>query len=164
MNRLQGELQANAATRIGLVTSRFNSEVTERLELGALERLAALGFTPEQLVITRVPGALEIPLAVQSLLQSGCDGVVALGAVIRGETTHYDYVCAGVERGCSHLQLKFKKPVGFGVLTTENEDQALARSGGAMGNKGAEAVDVVVEMIDLTRKIKNQKHFRAYKE
>jgi 6,7-dimethyl-8-ribityllumazine synthase len=94
-------------------------------------------------------------LAVQALLRNGCHGVVALGAVIRGETSHYDYVCAGVERGCSHLQLKYKKPVGFGVLTTENEEQALDRAGGAMGNKGAEAAEVVLEMIDLFNLIKS---------
>ncbi|MCC7405883.1 MAG: 6,7-dimethyl-8-ribityllumazine synthase [Bdellovibrionales bacterium] len=161
---LQGETNSVGGMRIGIVTSRFNPEITERLEQGALTKLSSLGFGPEQLVVTRVPGALEIPLAVQALLNAGCDGVVALGAVIRGETSHYDSVCAGVERGCSHLQLKFKKPVAFGVLTTENDEQALARSGGNMGNKGAEAAEVVIEMIDLLKKIKHQKNFRPSKE
>ena len=154
MNLIQGELNYREDLKIGLVTSRFNQEITERLETCALKRLADLGFKESQLVVTRVPGALEIPFAVQALLRHGCDGVVALGAVIRGETSHYDYVCAGAERGCSHLQIKYKKPVAFGVLTTENEEQALARSGGDKCDKGAEAVDVVIELIDLMKKLK----------
>ncbi|MBK9041478.1 MAG: 6,7-dimethyl-8-ribityllumazine synthase [Bdellovibrionales bacterium] len=155
MSFLQGRLVVDEMLKIGIVTAKFNFNVTELLEKGALDRLLSLGLTSQQIISVRVPGALEIPLAVQTLLRNGCHGVVALGAVIRGETSHYDYVCAGVERGCSHLQLKYKKPVGFGVLTTENEEQALDRAGGAMGNKGAEAAEVVVEMIDLFNLIKS---------
>jgi 6,7-dimethyl-8-ribityllumazine synthase len=105
----------------------------------------------------RVPGAVEIPLAAQALLDIGCDGVVTLGAVIRGETSHYDYVCNSVERGVSELMLKYKKPIGFGVLTTENDEQAEARAGGKHGNKGAEAAEVVVEMIGLLKELKKAK-------
>src|SRR5690606_33762687 len=87
---------------------------------------------------------------------SGCDAVVALGAVIRGETSHYDYVCSAVERGCTELQLATRKPVVFGVLTTDNDEQAMDRAGGRHGNKGAEAAQVAIEMLALKRNIKSQ--------
>ena len=150
----QGNL-IDPKTKIGIVTSRFNNEITEKLELGAMKRFEELGVPPESLVFVRVPGAVEIPVAAGWLLDSGCAGVVTLGAVIRGETSHYDYVCNSVERGCTELMLRTGKPVAFGVLTTENEEQALARAGGAMGNKGVEAVDVVVEMLNLKKMIKS---------
>lgn len=139
--------------KVGLVTSRFNVTVTERLEQGARERLNELGLTDQQIEIVRVPGAVEIPLAVKLLLEAGCDGVVALGAVIRGETDHYEYVCNAVERGCSQLQLEYCKPVAFGVLTTDTREQAMARAGGSKGHKGAESVDVLVEMLNLKKKL-----------
>src|SRR5580658_2137815 len=102
--------------RVGVVTSLFNSEVTFKLEEGALQALLSLGLTHKDIVTVRVPGAFEIPLAVKKLfLDLKVDGVVALGAVIRGDTSHYDYVCSAVERGCSQLALEFTKPVGFGV-------------------------------------------------
>src|SRR5688572_337132 len=109
MKVLQGTLDASQY-KIGIVTARFNMEVTERLESGALVALAKMGCPPDQIRVTRVPGAFEIPLAAKALLESGCDGVVALGAVIRGETTHYDYVCSAVERGCTQVQLELGKP------------------------------------------------------
>ena len=146
--------------KIGVVTSRFNSEITEKLEQGALDFLESLqvqGSHQLDVLAVRVPGAVEIPLAAQALLDLGCDGVVTLGAVIRGETSHYDYVCNSVERGVSELMLKYKKPIGFGVLTTENDEQAEARAGGKHGNKGAEAAEVVVEMIGLLKELKKTK-------
>lgn len=153
-----GEIALSAkGLRIGIVTARFNAGVTEKLETGAREELLKLKAEPGDIVQVRVPGAFEIPLAVQALLDQGCDGVVALGAVIRGETTHYDYVCSAVERGCSQTALKFGKPVGFGILTTENEQQALDRAGGKHGNKGAEAAQVVVEMARLLQTIKESR-------
>jgi 6,7-dimethyl-8-ribityllumazine synthase len=137
--------------KIGIVTAKFNSEITEKLEAGARKALeeARVG----EVKVLRVPGAVEIPLAAQTLLRAGYDGVVALGAVIRGETSHYDYVCNSVERGCSQLMLEFHKPIGFGVLTTENEDQAMERAGGKHGNKGYEAAQVVLEMISTLREV-----------
>ena len=137
--------------KIGVVTAVFNEEITDKLEEGALSFLETIEGT--EILAVRVPGAVEIPLACQALLDIGCDGVVALGAVIRGETTHYDYVCQSVERGVTTLMLQTKKPIGFGVLTTENEEQALDRCGGKHGHKGAEAAQVVVEMIGLLRDI-----------
>ncbi len=140
--------------KVGVVTARFNSEVTDKLEDGAITLLEENNV---EILCVKVPGAVEIPLACQSLLDAGCDGVVALGAVIRGETSHYDYVCNSVERGVTHLMLDYKKPIGFGVLTTENDEQALDRAGGKHGNKGAEAAQVTLEMIGLTKDIKKSK-------
>lgn len=138
--------------RLGVVTSRFNTKVTERLQSGALKEFAALGVSKNQIVSVWVPGAYEIPLAAKWLIEfEKCDGVVALGAVIRGETTHYDYVCSAVERGCTTLQLESGRPIIFGVLTTENEDQALNRAGGQHGHKGHEAVQTLFEMLNLKK-------------
>lgn len=138
--------------KIGVVTAEFNSEVTQKLKSGALDYLKSKKV---KVVSIDVPGAVEITLAARALLKKGgCHGVVALGAVIRGETTHYDYVCNSVERGVTQLMLDTGKPIGFGVLTTENEEQAFARAGGAHGNKGQEAAEVVLRMIEMLSKIK----------
>jgi len=147
------KFKAEKALRIAVVTSRFNEEVTNKLEDGAFDFLEEVGA---EILSVRVPGAVEIPLTIKALFETKkVDGIVALGAVIRGETSHYDYVCNSVERGCSELMLQYNKPVGFGVLTTENEAQALARAGGEHGNKGYEAAQVVVEMIGLLSEIKS---------
>jgi len=141
----------NPPLHIGIVTSRFNAEITEKLLEGALEILEEANV---EIYSVKVPGAVEIPLACQALLNKGCDGVVALGAVIRGETSHYDYVCSSVERGITQLMLQTGKPVAFGVLTTENEEQALERVGGKHGHKGEEAAEVVLEMVGLLADMK----------
>lgn len=153
---LQGDLAPDVNWKIGVVTSRFNTPVTEPLEAGALERLVEIGIKPEQVLAVRVPGAVEIPHAAQMLFNKGCDAVIALGAVIRGETTHYDYVCNSVERGCSQLMVDYKKPVVFGVLTTENGEQAFARVGGKKGHKGKEAAEVAIEMLNLEKLLNEQ--------
>lgn len=137
--------------KVGVVTARFNNEITEKLEEGAISYLESIDGV--EIFAALVPGAVELPLACQAFLDAGCDGVVALGVVIRGETSHYDYVCSSVTDGVTRLMLDYKKPVGFGVLTTENEEQALDRAGGKHGNKGAEAAQVVMEMIGLTSEI-----------
>ncbi len=146
---MQGKLEAQSRWKIGIVTSRFNHEITERLEAGCFERLLELGVKPAQIVRVRVPGAVEIPLAASKLLDRAYDGVIALGAVIQGDTKHFDYVCNAVERGCTELMLSSKKPVIFGVLTTNDEKQAEERVGGAHGHKGRDAADTLVEMLNL---------------
>lgn len=141
--------------KVGIVTSRFNEEVTSRLRSGALAALKAAGYKTQQIVDVQVAGAFEIPLAAQWLFDfQKCEGVIALGAVIRGETSHYDYVCSAVERGCTMLQLQKSKPVIFGVLTTENEEQAINRAGGSHGHKGVEAVQTLIEMLSLKKNLK----------
>lgn len=152
MASIQADSLKRAPKNIAIVTALFNNELTKKLEAGALEFLSQNDMKPMAQVY--VPGAVEIPLAVKALLQKGeCDAVVALGIVIRGETSHYDYVCNAVERGCSNLQLEFNKPVAFGVLTTENRSQAEARCGGAKGNKGYEAAEVAHDMLQVLEKI-----------
>lgn len=130
--------------------------MTEKLEQGALDYFESVGADDIEILSVRVPGAVEIPLACQALFDKGCDGVVALGAVIRGETSHYDYVCTSVERGVTTLMLQYKKPIGFGVLTTENDDQAMDRAGGKHGNKGSDCAQVVHEMIGLLTDLKKK--------
>jgi 6,7-dimethyl-8-ribityllumazine synthase len=137
--------------KVGVVTSRFNSEITEKLLEGAL---LVLEDSRVEILSVKVPGAVEIPITCQALLKAGCEGVVALGAVIRGETSHYDYVCNSVERGISQLMLETGKPIAFGILTTENEEQALERVGGKHGHKGEEAAQVILEMVGLLKDLK----------
>lgn len=147
-----------AALKVGVVTSRFNSEVTDKLEEGALNYLENFDL---EILAVKVPGAVEIPLACKALFDIGCSGVVALGAVIRGETSHYDYVCNSVERGITALMLEYKRPIGFGVLTTENDEQALARAGGKHGNKGSESAQVVMEMMGLLSDLEKESGKKA---
>ncbi|HRK06920.1 MAG TPA: 6,7-dimethyl-8-ribityllumazine synthase [Pseudobdellovibrionaceae bacterium] len=135
--------------RIGIVTARWNADITDRLQAGAYLALARSGVKASNLMSVSVPGAYEAPLAAKALLEKDCDAVIVLACVIRGETTHYDYVCNAVERGCSQLQLDYQRPVVFGVLTVENRKQAMDRVGGAHGHKGIEAGEVAVEMAQL---------------
>jgi len=147
---VQGKLEVLSRWKIGVVTARFNEEITYKLEDGALARLRELGATAEQIVAVRVPGAVEVPLAAKILFDRGCDAVIALGAVIQGDTKHFDYVCASVERGCTTLALTVGKPVIFGILTTDDEEQAFERVGGSHGHKGRDAAEAAVEMISLS--------------
>lgn len=143
--------------KIAVVVGLFNREVTEKLEQGALDYLKSQDFTKDQIFLEHVPGAVEIPLIAKAYLDKGVDGVIAIGAVIRGETTHYESVCNSVERGCTLLQIEYAKPVTFGVITTENEEQAFDRCGGKHGNKGRDAAETCLQMINLLRKIKEEK-------
>ena len=133
--------------KVAIVVSRFNQQITEKLEDGAIDYLEECENVYFEVI--RVPGAVEIPLTCQWALNRGFEGVVALGAVIRGETSHYDYVCNSVTDGITQLMLKTSKPIAFGVLTTENEEQALDRVGGKHGHKGRDAAQTVMEMIGL---------------
>ncbi len=141
--------------KVAVVVSRFNKEITDKLQEGAIEYLEECEGV--QIELITVPGAVEIPLTCQWVLNRGFDGVVALGAVIRGETSHYDYVCNSVTDGITQLMLKTNKPIAFGVLTTENEEQALDRVGGKHGHKGRDAAQTVMEMIGLGRSLSKKK-------
>lgn len=147
---------ADAEWRVGIVTAKFNEKITSKLLEGALRQLRIYDWPEDRIFSVEVPGAYEIPLAAKWLLENQCDGVIALGAVIRGETSHYDYVCSAVERGCTMLQLETGKPVVFGVLTTDNEEQAANRIGGSHGHKGEDAAHVLLEMLNLKKSIKDQ--------
>ena len=138
--------------RVAVVQSRFNESVTEALLRGALDGLAEMGVPEEHVRAYSVPGAVEIPLAAKNLAASGdWDAVVTVGAVIRGETSHYDYVCSMAADGCMQASLDTGVPIAFGVLTTENAEQAFARAVPGEGNKGREAARVAVELANLLR-------------
>jgi 6,7-dimethyl-8-ribityllumazine synthase len=133
--------------KFAIVVSRFNEEITNGLLQGAIERFSELNIHAHELTIIKVPGAVEIPLIAKLLAKKNLyQAIICLGAVIRGETTHYDYVCDQVSQGCQRIMLEHEVPVVFGVLTTENEAQALDRIGGKHGHKGKEAVDAAIEM------------------
>jgi len=140
--------------RFAVVASRWNDLVTSRLLRGALECLERHGAPASSLATVRVPGSWEIPLAARKAARSGrFDAVVALGAIIRGETSHFDVLAAAVTQGLTDVSLETGIPVGLGVLTTETLDQALDRAGGKMGNKGAEAAEAAIEMVHVLRRI-----------
>lgn len=138
--------------RIVVVAARFNADVTDRLVAGAVERLAELGAARDDVAVVRVPGAFELPLVCQQVAgRADVDGVVALGAVVRGGTPHFDYVCQGATVGLEAAARATDTPIGFGVLTTDDHDQATQRAGGTHGNKGVEAAEAVVETIRVLR-------------
>lgn len=149
MRVMEGMLRGEGKT-FAIVVSRFNDFITSKLLDGALDCLYRHGVKDEDLSLVRVPGAFEIPLAAQKLAQSGkYDGVICLGAVIRGATTHYDYVCNEVSKGIAKVSLDTNIPVGFGIVTTENIEQAVERAGTKSGNKGYDTAMSVLEMADL---------------
>lgn len=132
---------------IAIIVSQFNHDITQELLAGAMKQLTYKGFNRQDVTVVEVPGAVEIPLIAKRLARKEQHAVIiALGAVIRGETTHYDYVCQQVSYGCQHVALEFEIPVIFGILTTENEEQAWDRLGGKHGHKGVDAVDCALAM------------------
>lgn len=140
--------------KIGIVVSRYNHFITEKLLDGALDGFKSHGGDDDQVTIVRVPGAFEIPLIADKLAASGrYDGLVCLGAVIRGDTPHFDYVCDAVTRGIGAAVQAHKIPIGFGVLTTDDVQQAMERAGAKDANKGYEALLTVVEMISVLRQL-----------
>ena len=146
--------QSVKGLRFGIVVSRFNDFITSNLLVGTLEGFKESGVDKADLKILKVPGAFEIPQAAKKLCSTGSiDAVVCLGAIIRGETSHFDYICAEASRGIGQVGLEFNIPVLFGVLTTENLEQAIARSGSGSSNKGRETALAAVEMATLYKKL-----------
>ncbi|HIW27554.1 6,7-dimethyl-8-ribityllumazine synthase [Pseudoflavonifractor sp. An184] len=153
MKTFEGNLVAENI-RIGIVVSRFNEFITSRLLGGALDGLKRRGVREEDIQTAWVPGAFEIPLIASKMAKSGkYDAVICLGAVIRGSTSHYDYVCNEVSKGIAAVSLETGVPVMFGVITTENIEQAIERSGSKAGNKGSECAEGAVEMVNLIRSL-----------
>jgi 6,7-dimethyl-8-ribityllumazine synthase len=148
----QGSLDASQL-RIGVVVSRFNEFITEQLAKGALEVLEKHGCPHENIRFVKVPGAWELAIAAKHLAPQ-CDAIVALGAVVRGDTPHFDFVAGGATDGLNQVSLETGVPVAFGVLTTEDMQQAMDRAGGKSGNKGAEAAEVAIEMANLVLSLK----------
>jgi 6,7-dimethyl-8-ribityllumazine synthase len=150
---LEGNLQG-AGRKIGLVVARFNSFISEKLLEGAIDALVRSGVNSDDIVVARVPGAFEIPLAAQKMAKSGrYDAVIVLGAVIRGATPHFDYVAGEVAKGTAQVMLDSGVPVLFGVLTTETIEQAIERAGTKAGNKGWDVAIAALEMINLLETI-----------
>ncbi len=143
-----------ARLRIAIVVSRFNRAVTGSLLEGAREGLAAVGVADDDIAVFHVPGAFEITVATERCAASGrFDAVVCLGAVIRGETPHFDFIASEVSRGVGEVSIRHSCPVAFGVLTTDTMEQALARAGRGHGNKGLEAAQTAIEMVRLLQQI-----------
>ncbi|MEG0291993.1 MAG: 6,7-dimethyl-8-ribityllumazine synthase [Anaerovoracaceae bacterium] len=153
MKIYEGKLISKKA-RIGIVAARFNEFITSKLLGGAIDGLKRHGVLEEEIEIAWVPGAFEIPLIADKMAKSGkYDAVICLGAVIRGNTTHYDYVCSEVSKGVAHVSLNSSIPVMFGVITTENIEQAIERAGTKAGNKGYDCAVAAIEMINLINEI-----------
>ena len=151
MKTYEGKL-VSGDIRVGIVCARFNEFITSRLLGGALDGLKRRGVGEDCIDVAWVPGAFEIPLIAKKMASGGrYDAVICLGAVIRGSTSHYEYVCAEVSKGIAAVQLETGVPVMFGVLTTENIEQAIERAGSKAGNKGAECAQGAIEMADLFR-------------
>ncbi len=152
-NNYQGDLVAEEM-EIGIVVGRFNEFISNKLLDGALDGLKRHGLREENISIAWVPGAFEIPLTAKKMASSGkYDAVITLGAVIRGETPHFDYVSAEVSKGVASVGLNAGLPVIFGVLTTDNIEQAISRAGTKAGNKGFEAAMTAIEMVNLFKEL-----------
>lgn len=146
---IEGELLAKGK-RFAIIASRFNDFITDRLVGGAVDALVRSGAKDQDISIVKVPGAFEIPLIAKKVAEKkGVDAIICLGAVIRGATNHYDYVCAEVSKGIAHVSLEAAMPVIFGILTTDTIEQAIERAGTKAGNKGWNAAISAVEMANL---------------
>lgn len=155
MNIIEGNLALRGNEKIAIINARFNHIITDRLVEGAKDAFLRHGGKEENLSLILVPGAFEIPMALQKALESGkFDAVVCVGAVIRGSTPHFDYVSAETTKGVANITLKYAKPVTFGVLTVDNLEQAIERAGSKAGNKGFEAMAGVIELLSLYENLK----------
>lgn len=151
---LEGKVVAPEGMKAGIVASRFNEIIVNKLLAGAVDGLVRHGVEESNITAAWVPGAFEIPVAASRMAQSGkFDAVICVGAVIRGDTSHYDYVCSEVSKGIASVSLTSGVPVMFGVLTTENIEQAIERAGTKAGNKGYDCAVGAIEMVNLIREI-----------
>ena len=150
MKIVEGKLQVQTGRKVAIINSRFNHIITDRLVEGAKDAYIRHGGNEEDLELILVPGAFEVPLALEKALASDkYDAVCCLGAVIRGATPHFDYISAEATKGVASMALKYSKPVSFGVLTVDTIEQAIERAGSKAGNKGGEAMLTVIEMLNL---------------
>jgi len=153
VKEIKGQLDASKI-RLGIVVSRFNSIVTEKLLEAAMDTFTSHGGSSNEVTLVRVPGSFEISIAAQRLARSGqCDAIVCLGCLIRGETKHFDFLAGEVTRGIDEVALREDLPVGYGVITSETVEQAMNRAGLKHGNKGVEATLAVLEMASVLRQL-----------
>jgi len=151
----QGSLDATHL-RIGVVVSRFNEFITEQLAQGALAMLEKHGCPHENITFVKVPGAWELAVTAKAMAPR-CDAIVALGAVVRGDTPHFEYVAGGAAAGLRQVSLQTGVPIAFGVLTTDDMQQAMDRAGGKSGNKGSEAAEAAIELANLMKQLKEER-------
>ena len=153
MKTIEGKLIAEGL-KVGIVVARFNEFIGSKLLSGAIDGLVRHGMNDDDIEVAWVPGAFEIPVMAQSMAQSKTyDAIICLGAVIKGSTSHYDYVCAEVSKGVASVSLQFGLPVMFGVLTTDNIEQAIERAGTKAGNKGYDCALSAIEMANMFRQM-----------
>ncbi|MDH5232051.1 MAG: 6,7-dimethyl-8-ribityllumazine synthase [Gammaproteobacteria bacterium] len=154
LKTLEGDLIVDSKAKIAIAVSRFNAFIVESLLDGAVDAIVRHGGKKENIIVVRVPGAFELPMAVKKLAASEkYDAVVALGAVIRGGTPHFDYVAGEATKGLSQVAMSYDVPVAFGVLTVDSIEQAIERAGTKAGNKGAEAALTAIEMMNLYKQL-----------
>lgn len=154
LKQIEGKLHQAAAARFGIVVGRFNSFVVESLVNGALDTLRRHGVADQNITVVRAPGCWELPLVAERMAHTQqYDAIIALGAVIRGGTPHFDYVAGECAKGLGQVSMKTGLPVIFGVLTTDSIEQAIERSGTKAGNKGSDAAMTAIEMVDLLKQI-----------
>lgn len=150
INVLEGQLVAKEGMKVGIVAARFNEIIVNKLLGGAIDGLVRHGVEDKNITATWVPGAFEIPTIAKKMAESKkYDAIIALGTVIRGQTSHYDYVCNEVSKGVAQISLETGVPVLFGIVTTENIEQAIARAGSKAGNKGYDCALSAIEMVNL---------------
>ena len=153
MNEISGKFNEHDM-KVAIVVADFNGTVTHQLKEGAVNTLIKFGLTSDQINVYHVPGAFEIPFAVKKLLNSArFDGIMTLGAVIKGDTDHYDLICQNVTSAIMQLNLQGEIPITFGLLTTDNVEQAMQRAGLKMGNEGASTAQSLLEMVSLNRQV-----------
>ena len=156
-NTYEGKSKIDSNDKYAIVVSKFNEFVTEKLLDGCIQVLLKNGASEKNIDVVKVPGAFEIPTAAKNLLDlNKYNAIICIGAVIRGETSHYDHICNAISTEINYLGVLTGVPVIFGVLTCENVDQALDRAGGKVGNKGSEAALAAIEMVDLLKKVKDK--------
>ncbi len=153
VNVFEGKLTAEKNDKFCIVVARFNEFIGSKLLSGAKDAFIRHGVEENNIDVIWVPGAFEIPVVCKKAAKKGYSAIVALGAVIKGSTSHYDYVCAEVSKGVAHVSLETGVPVIFGVLTTDNIEQAIERAGTKSGNKGADAAETAIEMANLFKNI-----------
>ncbi|PID47268.1 MAG: 6,7-dimethyl-8-ribityllumazine synthase [Proteobacteria bacterium] len=154
MNIVEGKLSLGGSEKIAIINARFNHIITDRLVEGAKDAFLRHGGDEKNLDLILVPGAFEIPFALQKALEGGkYDAICCVGAVIRGSTPHFDYVSAEATKGIANVTLKYSKPVSFGVLTVDSIEQAIERAGSKAGNKGFEAMTSIIELLNLYKKL-----------
>ena len=154
-NNISAELPWVEGLRVGIVAARWNSQVTDPLLNGAIDRIVEAGYDRECITVQRVPGTVELTFAAAQMARSGdFDAVIMIGCVIRGGTPHFDYVCDNATQGCAILNATQDVPIIFCVLTTDDEQQALDRAGGSLCNKGTEAAEAAIEMAAIARQYK----------